>query len=110
MVSRHTVIFIAFLISFCAAPVLASGLNDQESQCYSVSMVGYDSVINSGLGVPLEQVIETMVTHNNSTIAIYKDYLLFVVMDAYNWDGTPHTYAVKTLFDCAVRHGESVSD
>jgi len=102
MTGRCSIIFIAILLYFNVAQVFASGLSDQESQCYSVAMVGYDSVINSGLGVPLDQVIDTMVTHNNSTITIYKDYLLLVVMDAYNWDGTPHTYAVKTLFDCAV--------
>ena len=105
MIARRTLIIIAMLFNFHASQVFASALSDKESQCYSVAMVGYDSVINSGLGVPLDQVIETMVTHNNSTIAIYKDYLLLVVMDAYNWQGAPHTYAVKTLYDCAVKHG-----
>ena len=105
MIARCTLIIIATFISLYASQVFASGLSDKESQCYSVAMVGYDSVINSSLGVPLDQVIETMVTHNNSTIAIYKDYLLLVVMDAYNWQGTPHTYAVKTMFDCAVKNG-----
>ena len=105
MIARCTVIIMAMLTILNTPQVFAYGLGDKESQCYSVAMVGYDSVINSGLGVPLDQVIETMVTHNNSTIAIYKDYLLLVVMDAYNWQGTPHTYAVKTLYDCAVKNG-----
>ena len=85
----------------------ATGLNDMEQACYSVSMVAYDTVINSDLGLPLDEVIDSMVTNNNSlqTLDIYEDYLLLVVMDAYNWDGSPHTYAVKTMFQCAAKHG-----
>jgi len=84
------------------AGVLAGG----EEACYSVAMVGYDTVINSDLGLPLDEVIETMVTNNNSlqTLEIYEDYLLLVVMDAYNWEGSPHTYAVKTMYHCAQQY------
>lgn len=99
---------IALTLWFCVGQVSAAALGEHEEECYSIAMVGYDSVINSNLGVPLDEVISTMVTNNDSiqTIDIYQDYLMFVVMDAYNWRGTPHTYAVKTLYKCAVEHAE----
>ncbi|MDX1810524.1 MAG: hypothetical protein R3240_01135 [Gammaproteobacteria bacterium] len=91
----------------CFSNVNASGLDEHESECYSVSMVGYDSVINSNLGVPLDEVINTFVTNNDApSLPIFQDYLLLVVMDAYQWDGTPHMYAVKTMYQCASRHAE----
>ena len=111
MFRRQLVILAAMLLSLGFGSVSASsggpGLNEMEQACYSVSMVGYDTVINSDLGLPLDEVIDSMVTNNNSlqTLDIYEDYLLLVVMDAYNWDGSPHTYAVKTMFKCAADHG-----
>jgi hypothetical protein len=41
---------------------------------------------------------------NTNTIDIYQDFLYLIVMDAYNWEGSPHTYAVKALFKCAAEH------
>lgn len=107
MVKRNVLMLVAFLLSLGFGSVNASGLSEAEEACYSVAMVGYDTVINSDLGLPLDEVIDTMVTNNNSlqTLEIYEDYLLLVVMDAYNWDGSPHTYAVKTMFQCAAKHG-----
>ncbi len=95
-----TVLFLGFGSASAAETV---GLSDEEQACYSVSMVGYDSVINSDLGLPLDEVIDSMVSNNSSfqTLDIYQDYLLLVVMDAYNWDGSPHTFAVKSMFQCA---------
>lgn len=86
----------------------ASALDQHEEECYSVAMVGYDSVINSNLGVPLDEVINTFLTNNDSvqTLEIYQEFLLLVVMEAYRWDGTPHMYAVKTIYQCAARHAE----
>jgi len=100
-----TLVTILLSLSFVNAHATATGLSEAEQACYSVSMVGYDTVINSDLGLPLDAVIDTMVTNNNSlqTLEIYEDYLLLVVMEAYNWEGSPHTYAVKTMFQCAAK-------
>ncbi|MDH3325261.1 MAG: hypothetical protein OEM38_00925 [Gammaproteobacteria bacterium] len=106
MIGRHASILVALLLSlgFNSASAIG-GLSDSEQACYAVSMVGYDTVINSDLGMPLDQVIDSMVTNNNAlqTLDIYQDYLFLVVMDAYNWEGSPHTYAVKTMYQCAKR-------
>ena len=105
---RSTLIILAGVLFLSLGNARASALGQHEEECYAVAMVGYDSVINSDLGVPLDQVIETFLNHNDSvqTIEIYREFLLLVVMEAYQWDGTPHMYAVKTLYNCAVRHSE----
>ncbi|MDH5256963.1 MAG: hypothetical protein OEX07_03115 [Gammaproteobacteria bacterium] len=107
MFKRRVLILVVLFLSLNFSSVSASGLSGMEEACYSVSMVGYDTVINSDLGLPLDEVIDSMVTNNNSlqTLDIYEDYLLLVVMEAYNWDGSPHTYAVKTMFQCAAKYG-----
>jgi len=93
-------------LSFSNVSASNSALSQQEEECYAVAMVAYDTVINSGLGLPLDQVIDSMVKNSTAmnTIDIYQDFLMLVVMDAYNWQGSPHTYAVKTLFKCAAEH------
>ena len=105
---RKLMLSIVFLLVNSPLVYANSVLGQHESECYSVAMVGYDSVINYHLGVPLDQVINTFVegNANEQTLEIYRDYLLTVVMGAYQWDGTPHTYAVKTIYDCAARHAE----
>ena len=96
------------LLLFSSTGVYASALDQHEDECYAVAMVGYDSVINSNLGVPLDQVIDTFLTNNDGmqTLEIYQDFLLLVVMEAYQWEGTPHMYAVKTIYQCAAKHSE----
>jgi len=107
MFRRRVLMLLAMLLFVSFGSASASGLSEGEEACYSVSMVAYDTVINSDLGLPLDEVIDSMVTNNNSlqTLDIYEDYLLLVVMDAYNWEGSPHTYAVKTMFQCAAKLG-----
>jgi len=107
LIRRRFILMAAMLLTLAFGSASASGLSEAEEACYSVSMVGYDTVINSDLGLPLDEVIDTMVTNNDTlqTLDIYQDYLLLVVMEAYNWDGSPHTYAVKTMFQCATKHG-----
>lgn len=96
------------LLMLSTGSVFASALGQHESECYSVSMVGYDSVINKNLGVPLDEVIDTFISNNDGmeTLEIYQDFLLLVVMEAYQWEGTPHMYAVKTMYQCAAKHSE----
>lgn len=112
MFRKRALMLVVMLLSLCFGSTNAaggSGLTEVEQACYSVSMVGYDTVINSDLGLPLDEVIDSMVTNNNvlQTLDIYQDYLLLVVMDAYNWEGSPHTYAVKTMFHCAAKLGNT---
>jgi len=112
MFRRHVLVSMAlfFILGFGSAhAAVGAGLSEAEQTCYSVSMVGYDTVINSDLGLPLDVVIDSMVRNNDSmqTLEIYQDYLLLVVMDAYVWEGSPHTYAVKVMFQCAAKLGNS---
>lgn len=103
MLRRPLLILIGVFLCLPMGSANSSTLSPQEEQCYAVAMVAYDTVINAGLGLPLDEIIDSMVENGKKSdaIDIYQDYLMLVVMDAYNWTGTPHTYAVKTLYQCA---------
>ncbi len=80
-------------------------LSIKEQECYAVSMIGYDYVINSRVGVPMKRALNT-VSVNSNAIAIsdvYKTRLKKTVRKAYLWEGSPHDYAVKVLFRCAAK-------
>ena len=83
MLKRSVIMFTAILL-FCGITQVSasSALSEHEEECYAVAMVGYDSVINSNLGLPLDEVINTFVSGNDSVpvIDIYQDFLLMVVM------------------------------
>lgn len=106
--SMRTMLVVVGMFMLFTGNAFASALTQHEDECYAVSMVGYDSVINSDLGVPLDQVIDTFLTNNDGmqTLEIYQDFLLLVVMEAYHWEGTPHMYAVRTMYRCAAQHSE----
>ncbi|HFE38294.1 MAG TPA: hypothetical protein ENK06_07755 [Gammaproteobacteria bacterium] len=105
MLRQTLLIFTAALFFLNVGNVYSSALSQHEEECYAVAMVAYDTVINSSLGLPLDEVIDSMVKNGaGNTIDIYQDYLILVVMDAYNWQGSPHTFAVKTLYQCAADH------
>jgi len=94
-------------------PVLAnstSELNTQEHECYTLAMVGYDHVINSRVGVPIKHSRDTMsVNHNSPDVReTYKLHILDVVDNAYAWEASPHEYAVKVLYGCGKRDGQSI--
>ena len=75
-------------------------------QCFGHAMVGFDSVINSRLGVPAEHALDmTILPASAAGIAGNKHAtpLLTVILDAYLWGGLPHDYAVNVFFDCASR-------
>ena len=81
-------------------------LSGPAQRCYSVAMVGYDSVINSRMGVPPEQALNLVQTRNENGTrlvreGLYGDYLLKVIMGAYLWEQSPHAYAVDTFYRCA---------
>ena len=82
-------------------------LSGEAQRCYSVAMVGYDSVINSRMGVPPERAVELVQTTLDANgfrqvqEGIYGDYLLRVITGAYLWQQSPHAYAVQTFYRCA---------
>jgi len=86
------------------------GLSDDQQQCYSRAMVGLDSVINSRIGVPIEEAME--ITRKKGRVPIGdqfdKSYLL-AVLHAYMWSGSPHTYAIKVFSDCTVERANRLT-
>jgi hypothetical protein len=77
--------------------------NGHAQRCFSHAMVGMDSVINSRLGVPPENVValaEKAVTTANPD-ATFDEPILVLMLAAYLWEGSPHSYAIKVFYDCA---------
>jgi hypothetical protein len=75
--------------------------------CYGYAMVGYDSVINSRLGVPAEYALG-LALKNPLKEAIEERYsinVLKIALNAYTWQGNPHDYAVQVLYNCAKAKG-----
>ena len=78
--------------------------NKQEYLCYSQAMIGYDSVINSRLGVPAEHALDLAILTQipiSSTQKRYSKALLKTILDAYLWHESPHSYAIKVFYRCA---------
>jgi len=61
-----------------------------ESMCYQNAMIGYDSVINSRVGVTPEHAIR--LTDNKE--------IRNLIWNAYLWTASPHEYAIKTFTAC----------
>ncbi len=81
-----------------------------ELPCYSRAMIGFDSVINSRLGVPAEHALELSLLKpvSSSTTSLSKTYsapMLKTILDAYLWQESPHSYAVKVFYRCAQSQG-----
>lgn len=71
--------------------------------CYAKAMVGMDSVINARAGVPPEHALRLSLktgtpSEENST---YFTNTLIIMLDAYLWEDTPHSYAINVFFNCA---------
>lgn len=68
-------------------------------------MTGYDYVINSRVGLPIERALRTVSVDGASAQiqSIYKNYLKTVVANV--WQGEPHTYAIKVMYDYAYNQG-----
>jgi len=75
--------------------------------CYGYAMVGYDSVINSRLGVPAEHALGLAIENPGAITAQanYSTYVLRVALDAYLWQGSPDDYAVQVFYRCAQDQG-----
>lgn len=86
------------------------GLSKSQQKCYSRAMVGLDSVINSRIGVPVEEAME--ITRKKGKVSISdqfdKSYLL-AVLHAYMWSGSPHTYAIKVFSECTVEQNSRIT-
>ncbi len=71
-------------------------------QCYAVAMIGYDTVINSRLGVPADEAVDLARIQKSSVDGdSFAPFLLKVVLEAYMWQSSPHSYAVKVMYNCA---------
>ncbi len=72
--------------------------------CFGSAMVGFDSVINSRLGVPAEHALDMAAPSAGAGAAAgnrLSTPLLTVILDAYLWEGSPHDYAVNVFYSCA---------
>lgn len=101
---NNTLIFLVLLLPAMATAFEALPTNDDEYLCYSRAMIGYDSVINSRLGVPAEHALDLAVLNHVSVEPgqkVYSGALLRTILDAYLWQESPHSYAVKTFYQCA---------
>jgi len=82
-------------------------LNAQQQECFATSMIGYDYVINSRAGLPIEKALNTVSVDETSKIVrdTYKHYLPIVVSNAYQWQNSPHMYAIKVMHACSFNQG-----
>jgi len=75
--------------------------------CYAKAMVGMDSVINARAGLVPEHVLDLARktgTANDQNSTYHTDTLI-VMLDAYLWQETPHSYALQVFFNCAANSG-----
>jgi|GEM_PF-1377695 len=82
-------------------------LEKDTQLCYGYAMVGYDSVINSRLDVPVEYALG-LAMKIPVTAAADEQYsidVLKVVLDAYLWPDSPHDYAVQVFYHCTKDQG-----
>ncbi|MDH5544107.1 MAG: hypothetical protein OEZ43_00855 [Gammaproteobacteria bacterium] len=103
---NKALIVCSFLLTTSTPSLAAVGqpIDGPEQHCYGMSMVGYDSVINSRLGVPPEHALElAAIQRVGGKDVVYQPFLLKVVLDAYLWNQAPHNYAVKVMYQCAQR-------
>ena len=83
---------------------VASPVFDLRMQgCFSRAMVGMDSVINSRLGVPAEHALALSAQDGlgvNQEVE-FDEPLLAMILSAYLWEDSAHSYAIKVFYDCA---------
>ena len=102
LINYIVLIIIAAMPTYAAAYDYNAFGSDQDD-CFAKAMIGMDSVINSRLGVPPEHALDlTELTKQTATQSgEYDSDTLNVILSAYLWKETPHTYAVKVFFHCA---------
>lgn len=99
------------VLSLCTTGLYAqeNTLRADQEECYAAAMIGYDYVINSRVGLPLQNAISTVSINNDSrTIRdTYKYQLKDIVYNAYLWEESPHTYATTVMYNCAFNKGQN---
>ena len=68
--------------------------------CFSHAMVGMDSVINARLGVLPEHVVALAASTASATPS-FDEPVLALMLAAYLWQGSPHSYAIHVFYECA---------
>jgi len=77
-----------------------TGLSPKEKACHATAMIGFDSVVNAGAGLEPEASFVLIDKFVNGTIKESDIPLIKVVLGAYRWKGSPHTYAIKVYGKC----------
>ena len=67
-------------------------------------MIGMDFVINSRLGVLPEQAVELARITTPLNDNTYDNTLLNIMLEAYLWPDSPHSYAETVLDHCMKTH------
>jgi len=103
---RGLILILFLLLSQQGFASDVKSLNSNEQVCYATAMIGYDYVINSRVGLPIERALSTVTVNVDADNVndTYKFKLRNVVMNAYQWQGEPHTYAAKVMYNCAFSH------
>jgi len=76
-----------------------SDLNAKEMRCYGLAMIGFDSVINSRSGI-LPQDAFPRLKDKNVELSDEDIIIAKIVYNAFSWQGSPHTYAIKIYGNC----------
>lgn len=82
---------------------LSTALTSSQQACFSLAMVGMDSVINARLGVPAEHALDLASVPVSQNAGPYDIHLLKIILNAYLWHDTPHSYAINVFYNCAVK-------
>jgi len=105
MNSNIVKIALVFMLSLGGSVVQAYeslGLSSEQQECFSYAMIGMDSVINSRLGLPPEHALEiSRVTNVRTADEKFDNVVLNVMLNAYLWQTSPHSYAIKVFYECA---------
>ncbi len=85
--------------------------SSEQLYCYSKAMVGMDSVINAKLGMPPEHAVDLVLTDGNTKVLNNPESvkMLNIILNAYFWTESPHGYAIKVFYQCAVSEGNKAS-
>ena len=96
-----------FYVNTAAAFADTPPLEKDVQLCFGYAMVGYDSVINSRLGVPAEYALGLAQKSplQETGDQRYSINVLKIALNAYMWSGSPHDYAVQVMYRCAKAQG-----
>ena len=100
------------VIAGCAILSFDAMVNNwQDHPCYADAQIGYDSVINARLGMPVEQALD-IADYSRGPLPErprYSTELLNLILTAYLWDASPHEYSRAVFYNCTVSNRPLVS-